>query len=64
MNVATVEYKPKKQLTSSGYGVIEPMAFVSSSGPAKLSNSMMPTGGIGIPDHSNDRGDEINLDEL
>lgn len=66
VNVATVEYKPKKQMTS-GYGQIEPMTFVSTKGPGNmLANSMMPTatGGIGIADNSNDRGDEINLDEL
>jgi hypothetical protein len=68
VNVATVEYKPKKNnpLNSSlAYpNQIEVNPYPISQGGGLAQSMMMPTnGGLGF-ESSADKGDEINLDEL
>ncbi len=64
MNVSTVEYKYKKQSTtvsSNPYGGNNKYGNQIESPRNYGLNQSMP---IGIENSNNDRGDEINLDEL
>jgi hypothetical protein len=66
VNVATVEYKHKKPGFNGSYSTIDmpPVASFQTSGFMGGSTMMKNSAMIGGGGNDNDRGDEINLDEL